>query len=258
MSLSNLIQNAAQVLSNNSPTILSGIAATTSVVTAVLASRASFAAADDIREEAERRNMMQVTPKPITTQEKVVMVWKHYIPAAATGTVTVVCIIAAHRIGAKRAAAMAAAYTVSREAFAEYKDKVAEKIGIAKEQKMRDEIAQDQVNKNPASNNQVIVTGTGKVQCYDSITGRYFLSNAETIRRAENLVNREINHNMYVTATQFFEHIGLPGTPYSNEIGWNTDYPLTVKFTTVISEDDIPCLSINYEWFPIRGYDVIF
>lgn len=258
MQLANLIQTIGKTLSDNSPTILSGIAVTTSIATVVLATKASFSAAEDIRDEEIIRERTTLDSQDLTIREKVELVWPYYVPVAVTGTVTVVCIIAANRIGNRRAAAMAAAYTMSREAFAEYKDKVVERLGETKEQKMRDEIAQDQVNRNPVSNNELHITNTGDVICYDSITGRYFKSNVETIRRAENQINRQIIHDMSASVSDFYNHIGLPTTPYTNQVGWNTDYPLEIKFSSVLADDGVPCVSINYEVYPMRGYDVIF
>ena len=258
MPWTNLLHQAGRIISNNSPNLLSGIAVTTSVATAFLAGKASFAASAEIRHEALTRELTQVEPEPLTTKDKIMMVWPHYIPAAVTGTTTIVCIIAANRIGNRRAAAMAAAYAMSREAFAEYKEKVVEKLGESKEQKLRDEIVQDQVDRNPVRNNEVYITNNGEVMCYDTITGRYFKSNVESLRKAENDINRQIIHDMYASATDFYSLIGLPSTPYSNEVGWNHEYPFELKFSTVLSEDNIPCIAINYEMFPMRGYDVIF
>lgn len=258
MQLASIIQTITKNISNNAPTILSGIAVTTSIATAVLSAKATVAAVADIQDEEIIRGRLYPSDYTMTFREKVEIVWPHYIPVIASGTVTVVCIIASNRIGNRRAAAMAAAYTMSREAFAEYKDKVVQKLGESKEQKMRDEIAQDQVNRNPVTTKEIHITNTGDVICYDSLTGRYFKSNVETIRRAENQINRQIIHDMNASVSDFYNHIGLPTTPYSNQVGWNTDYPLEIKFSSVLADDGVPCVSINYEVYPMRGYDVIF
>jgi len=257
VSLTNMFSTIGRTISNNSPTILSGIAVTTSIVTAVLAAKASFSASDDIREEIVNRELSMVDPPEMTVREKVELVWPYFVPAAVTGTATVVCIIAANRIGSRRAAAMAAAYAMSREAFAEYKDKVVEKLGEAKEQKVRDEIAQDQVNRNPM-NKELYITETGSVMCYDSITGRYFTSSVEAMRQAENVINRQIIHDMSASASDFYSLIGLPTTPYSGEVGWNNDVPLELKFSAVLSEDGKPCVSVNYDTYPMRGFSNLF
>lgn len=73
-----------------------------------------------------------------------------------------------------------------------YQEKVVETIGEKKEQQIRDEVAKEQVAKNPVSKNEVIITGGGETLCYDSLSGRYFKSDIEKLRKAVN----ELNHTM--------------------------------------------------------------
>lgn len=248
MTLSSIAHKAEKIIADNSPLILSGIAVTGAITTAVLAGRASFKAAQVLDRE-ERIAGEQLPPR-----DKLEMTWHLYIPAVGTGVMTVICIIAANRIGNRRAAAMAAAYSISEKAFSEYKEKVIEKIGENKEQKVRDEIAQDQVNRNPVSTREVIITGNGDVLCYDSITGRYFQSNVESLRKAMNDTNHQIINDMYASLNDFYTRIGLPMTPYASEVGWNADRLLELQFSTVLSEDGRPCISVNYPLSPIRDY----
>lgn len=253
MTLSNIAKRAEKLIADNSPVILTAVAVTGTITTAVLASRASFKAKElfDI-EEYHREYVEEVAPMDI--REKVNLSWKLYVPAVGTGAITIACIIGANRIGTRRAAAMAAAYSLSEKAFVEYKDKVIEKMGETKEQKVRDSIAQDRVDANPVSTREVIITGGGDVLCYDSITGRYFESNVETLRKAQNDINQQILSSMYATLHEFYSLIGLPSTLYSSEVGWNNDNMLELQFSTVLSEDGKPCLSVGYATYPIRGY----
>lgn len=253
MNLTDIVTKFGKVLSDNAPTVLSGIAVTTSVATAVLSAQGSFRAARILRIEELRRDLETLQSEPITIREKVDLVWICYAPAAVTGVISVTCIICANRIGTRRAAAMAAAYTMSRDAFAEYKDKVVERFGKGKETKIRDEIAADQIRNNP-NDREIIISGPNEVMCYDSITGRYFKGNIEALRKAQNDVNRSILHDMSAPLSEFYSLIGLPQTPYSNEVGWNSDHALELQFTTVLAEDGTPCLSINYETYPIRNF----
>lgn len=252
MTLTKLAKQAEKIIADNSPLILTAIGVTGTITTALLASKASFKAArilDDAEYWAEQNNQ-----PPVDIREKVDRTWKLYIPAVSTGFLTVACIVASNRIGTRRAAAMAAAYSLSEKAFVEYKDKVAEKIGITKEQKVRDELAQDRVNANPVSSKEVIITGNGDVLCYDSITGRYFKSNMESLRKVENDINRTIMHDGYVTLHEFYISIGLPSTLYSSEVGWNNDSPFELQFSTTMSENNEPCLALEYAAYPIRDY----
>lgn len=253
MDFSTIVTKTSQILSDNAPTILSGIAATTTVATAIFSAQGSFKASKILASEERRRELETVKPEPLTTKEKIELVWPCYVPAATTGVVSVTCIILANRIGSRRAAAMAAAYAMSRDAFAEYKDKVVEKLGERKESKLRDELAEDQIRRNP-NTREIIISGPNEVMCYDSITGRYFKSNVETLRKAENDVNRQILQDMYASLSDFFSFVGLSQTPYSDEVGWNQDHKLELQFSTVLSEDNVPCVCINYDSYPIRNF----
>jgi len=255
MNLSRLAKQAEKFIVDNSPLILTAIGVTGTITTALFAGRASFKAAEILaKEKQEARAVGKSATWDLDLRSKVDLTWKLYIPAVGTGVMTVACIVGANRIGTRRAAAMAAAYSLSEKAFSEYKEKVVEKIGDHKEQRLRDDLAQDRVDKNPVSKKEVIITGNGDVLCYDSITGRYFQSNVETLRKAQNDINHVILNDYYASLSDFYSLIGLASTPYSNEIGWNSNKLLELKFSTVLAEDGRPCVSMDYEVFPIREY----
>jgi hypothetical protein len=254
MDLHNVMAKAQKLVADNSPLILTAMAVTGTVTTAYLTGKATVKAMRVIDWE-KSKHFQEEKSHELLPKEKVALTWRLYIPAAGTGVMTIACIVTANRIGTRRAAAMAAAYSVSEKAWNEYKDKVVEKLGANKEQAVRDEIAQDRVNQNPVSTREVIITGAGDVRCYDSITGRYFDSNVEALKKAENAINYQILHNMYASLYEFFDLIGLPPTPWSTEVGWNADCLLELNFSTVMSEDGKPCISLNYQYFPIRDYN---
>jgi hypothetical protein len=149
---------------------------------------------------------------------------------------------------------LTAAAGISERALQEYKDKVLEKFGAKEEEKVRDEIAQDRVSQFPPSS-QVMITGSGNVLCYDMLTGRYFNSTMEDIKRAENKVNYELIHFMSCSLSHFYDEIGLPPTVYSDTHGWNMNHHMEIKFTTVLSEDNRPCIAIDFSRHPIPDYD---
>jgi Family of unknown function (DUF6353) len=238
------IQKIGKLLIDNSPTILTAVGVTGTVGTAVLTGRATFKAAEILEAETNE----------LETRDKLNLVWKCYIPPVAVGAITVVCIIGANRIGMRRAAALAAAYSLAEKAFDEYRAKVHEHLGSQKEQRIRDDIAQDRVIANPVSTREVFITGNGEVLCYDSITGRYFQSNVESLRKAQNDINHAIIHDLYASLSDFYNKIGIPTTSYSNEVGWNLDDMLEIDFSAVIAEDGRPCICIDYKFSPVRGY----
>lgn len=185
------------------------------------------------------------TPKA-PWQEDAKLVWKLYIPPAVSAAVTIGCIIGAAKVSARRTAAITAAYSIGEKAFTEYKEKVIEKIGENKERAVRDEIAQERVEKNPPQS--VIVAGSGSVLCFEMYTGRYFTSDMETLRKAQNDINAKLMNNMYATLSDFYYFIDLPYTSYSSDMGWETGRLMELQFSTTMSEDSRPCLAFEYNY----------
>jgi hypothetical protein len=259
-----LIQRAHQVkflVNNNSTTILTAVGVVGTVSTAVLTGRASFKAAKLIDEEKAvqfalwREGESDIPPAEPTKLTKTRWVWKLYIPPVGVGVTTVASIIMANKISSKKIAALGVAAGISERALQEYKAKVVEKLGERQSTNIRDEIAQDRVTNNPPKSGEVIMVGAGQVLCYDMLTGRYFNSTVEDIKRAENKVNYELIHYMSCSLSHFYDEIGLPPTPYTDSVGWNTTNHMEVKFSTVMSEDQRPCIAIEFSNPPIADFD---
>lgn len=248
-----LVKAVQNFTTSNAPALLAGTAVAGVVSTAVLASKASFGAADDIRraELALGDPIQGVYVMP--AKERAQLVWKRYIPAAGVAATTVICIISGATVSGRRNAALIAAYSVSETMFSEYKDKVVEQFGENKERKVRDSVAEDHIKANPPSN-QVLILGDGEVLCFEAITGRYFTSTVQVIRSAENKINYQINNDMYATQNEFFELIGLPATGMGDSMGWNNGTPLEVQISSILTEDEKPALHIGYRRLPVPNY----
>ena len=252
MRFSDLLKQAERLIVNNSPVILTAIGVAGTLTTAYLTGKATFKAAEEIE---DHEWPIAGSRKDIPIRDKINLVWKLYVPAAGTAALTVAAIVCANRISGRRAAALAAAYSISERAFDEYKTKVIEKMGEKKEQAVRDEIAQDRVNRHPVSTSEVIIIGNSDVLCYDIYTGRYFTSSVEKIRGAQNTINERLIHDHYASLTDFYDIIGLPATKVSDEVGWNLDFMLKVDVTsTAISDDGRPCLVMNFDVSPARQF----
>lgn len=253
MDLSTIIRRAGKLISDNSPAILTASAVVGTVATAYLTGRASFRIAEEIIVNESRLN------ESLTVRERVQFVyeeglWKQYIPPVLTGMTAIAFIIAANRVGARRTAAAMAAFALSEKALDEYKDKVVERIGKGKEQKIRDEVAQDHVTKHPAPADIILHEGGLSVLCCDLFTGRYFVSDMQTLRSVENDINHQIIGDMYVSLSEFYDSIGLEKTSMSDDFGWNLDKLLELEFSTALTPSGKPCLTMNFRVAPIRGF----
>lgn len=232
----NLVTRASQVLKSNSPAILTALGVSGTITTAYLTGKASYRAAQRLSEE----------PAWLSNREKAELVWDLYVPAAFSGAFTIGCIVGATRISSKRAAAAYSIVTLSEKAFEEYREKVVEKLGERKEQEVRDEIAQSRVDSHPGGS--AIVVGSGNVLCCELFTMRYFQSDMESLRKAENNINAKLNQHDYATLDDFYYMVGLGFTSDSGSIGWQSDRLMSLDFTTTLTGDGKPCLAFGYNY----------
>lgn len=249
--LSKFARNVKLSLSKHSPEILIGVGIAGMITTTVLAVKATPKALSLMEEKKQELDVEKLTPI-----ETVKTTWKCYAPAAITGAVSIACIVGSHSVSARRKAALATAYKLSESAFSDYREKTMETIGEKKEKAIRDKVSEKQVQENPKTTTEVIMTGKGKTLCFDPLSSRYFYSDLEKIKRAANKLNYEINtapfHNEGVTLNDFYEEIGLPGTMTGDGLGWNLNtglieiYPSAQLVETEDEHEGEPCLVLNF------------
>lgn len=249
--LATITKDVRKFASKRSPEILTGLGIAGMITTSVLAVKATPKALELIEEKKKEEWVDQLTPLEI-----VKVAWKPYIPAIVTCVVSTSCLIGASSVNAKRNAALATAYKLSETALSEYKEKVIETIGEKKERVVRDKVAEERVKKNPVSKNEVIVTGNGKTLCFDPISGRYFMSSIETIKRAENELNKQMLHDIsgYVSVNEFYDELGLDHISIGNELGWNTDQLIDISFSSQLNDNGEPSVVLDYLVAPKRDY----
>lgn len=262
-----LLKSMQQVVSKHSPEILTGIGIAGMITTTILAVKATPKAEKLIELECERQNRELANKaynngydscnrigklKPI---DAVKVTWKCYIPAAISCATSVACLIGASSVNAKRNAALAAAYNLSATALSEYKEKVVETIGEKKEHIVKDKVAEEYVKKNPVSKQEVIVTKAGNTLCFDAVSGRYFKSDIDKIKKAENELNKRMLNEMYISLNEFFDELGLDHISIGDDLGWNLDSGLIdLDFSSQLADDGTPCLVVNYQVGPTYGY----
>lgn len=249
MTFADLLNQGKKFVSDNAPTILAAVGAVGVVGTAYLTGKATFKAAQILAEESPH----------LTTQEKVKLCWKHYMPAAGVGALTIAAIVGSNKIGSNRAAGVAAAYSLSTKAFREYKEHVKEKFGENKEREVRDELAQKKVNENPPSQAFMMMGTPGKVPCLDAWTKRYFWTSMETVKKAQNDIDYKALHEGYPSLTDFYHAIGLEPTAASDTVGWTSSNRPEVMFSATLAEPfegqgTIPVMVISHMNEPQPNY----
>lgn len=250
LSFKNIVGDVKATMVKNAPGILVGVGIVGMAGTTILAVKATPKAITLIEAKKHELKVEKLTPV-----ETIKTTWKCYIPAAVTGITSTACLIGASSVSARRNAALATAYNITKVALNDYKDAVVETIGEKKEQAVRDTVAKKKVERDPVQNNEVVVTERGTTLCYDAVFGRYFRSDIDMIKRAVNELNRSIVTSMYASLNEFYDEIGLPPIEIGDKLGWNVDDgQIEVDFSSQLAADGTPCLVISFNVAPDYGY----
>lgn len=240
--LSRLVKTVQLTVTKHSPEILTGIGIAGMLTTTILAVRATPKAIQLLN---ERKDELEADDLPAV--EVIKTTWKCYIPATVTCVASVACLIGASSVSLKRNAALATAYKLSETALADYKEAVIKTVGEKKTQAVKDKVAEERIKKDPVSKTEVFITEKGDTLCYEAVSGRYFKSDIEKIKRAENVLNKQMLNEMYISLNDFYDEIGLDHTNMGYELGWGIDDGLIqMDFSSQIADDGTPCLVVDF------------
>lgn len=230
-------------LKKHTPEILIGVGITGMIVSTVLAVKETPKALLLIE---KKKNNSEREAENLTMAETVKTVWPCYISPAIIGSISVLCLISANSINTRRNAALSAACTLSASTLKDYRKKVIETLGEKNEQVIKDALAKETLARNPIKNKEVVITGKGEALCFDTISGRYFRSNIDKLRKAENKLNKQMINEMDVSLNDFYYEIGLDGISIGEELGWNVNEFIELNFSSQLASDGTPCLVLNY------------
>ena len=205
---------------------------------------------DEVQVENDTVDANDIRPSDVA-----IICWKYYIPTAALTIASIAFHLGAESTHSNQYAAVATACTLSETAFREYKEKLIENKGEKEHTKILDAISKDRVENEPVTNGEVIITERGNTLCYDVISGRYFSSDIDAIKRAENVLNRQMRNDMFISLNEFFYEIGLPALDMGDRMGWNIDRGyIDTYFSSQLTPDGRPCVVVNHNNAPCYDY----
>lgn len=252
MDISKLINSGKKKLTENAPEVLIGMGLAGMLTSTVMAVKATPKAMKIIEEEEDYLN------RDLSAAEKVKLAWKPYVPAAIGYCASAALIIKANNVNNARSAMFAGAYKLSEKALLDYKDKVIETIGEEKEREISDKVMRDKVREpRPTSYHaNEVIYGTGQCLCYDPISGRYFNSDMDKIRKIENDLNYRLMKENMVSLNEFYTELGMECSDMGFKYGWNIDEGLIeVRFTSTITDDNKLCLVVSFARSPRLDFD---
>lgn len=244
-----VVKDIPSAVEKHSPELLTGLGIAGMIFTVVMAVKVTPKAmrkVDEIEIKEDKR---------LTKGEIVKETWKYYIPVVISGACSIACVIGANSINMKRNAALIAAYAISTQELSDYKRKAIDILGEKKAPLIKDEVAKERIERDPVDNTTVIMTGKGESLCYDPLSGRYFKSDIEKIRKAVNDFNRKMRDEMQLSLNEFYYEIGLDGIDIGNYLGWDIDKGyVELEFSSQLTEEGVPCLVIGHSNPPVYLY----
>lgn len=248
---------AARAIRRKSPEILTGIGISGMITAAVLAVKATPEAMRRIEEKKKAEGTDR-----ITKAQAVQAAWKCYIPSGTVGAVSVSCLIGASALNGRRNAALAAAAKIAESSLREYRGKVIETVGEKKESAILDAVDRERIERDPpperAEEPLAVEGDDGRTLCYDCLFGRYFYSDIETLKRAENKLNRQMATmaEPYISLNEFYMEIGLPPVGMGDDLGWNVDGGMIeLRFSSQLANGRTPCLVMSHLTPPRYEYN---
>ena len=212
-------------------------------------------ALDEVKDEWEAIEDKEKRVKADYIFKRIRVGMKHYwiVVLIIGGAIT--CFWLSNRISFKRLMSALTAAGLSAKAKEEFEEKVKELYGDKQVKKIKDEIDADRIKNNPPVESEIIHTGYGMHLCYEPITGRYFYSNIERIKRALIDCKAQLQADGYLGFNDWNCALGLDSVDLPN-LCWLAESKADVNefevtFSSQITPEGTPCLAIHYSVNPI-------
>lgn len=256
-SLPKLFCKSKLYLQKHSSTILTVVGAAGVIATAVTAVKATPKAIKLIEKAESNKG------EKLTTMETVVVAGPAYIPSAAIGASTIVCIFGANALNKRQQAALASAYALADNTYKEYRGKVKELLGDETDIKIREAIAKDKRNDDVVAYAPGITTLASrgeKILFYEEYRGAYFEATMEDVLNAEYHLNRNFALRGYASLNEFYEFLGLEATDFGDILGWDWNEMIESGLTPwvdfnnhmVVMDDGLECCMIESVYEIVR------
>ena len=275
-----VIKTTKAFLSKNSPVIAMSIGAVAGISSVVMAVKNTPKAitqldlkayakyAGEIKENEEdsqsyldwlnvsdRLSSPEAYFQKLTKKEIIQATWLCYLPSAILMTMSIGCFLAAFKITNGRAAAISSAYAIGQRALDEYQHEVLNILTKDQKKELQHNLNEKALAQTEVPNDsKLIIFGKGDTLVFDELSGRYFLSDKETIRTAVNDFNQQIIWGSTQDLNDWYRILGLDDILIGEILGWNSDRMMDISFESMVAPNGEPCLVLNYLIPPSPNY----
>lgn len=247
------------ILKKNSPKILMGVGIAGSVVSTVLACKATLKVKNILDEKNETveqiHNCVEDETVNYTEEDKKkdltilyaqtgVKLAKLYLPSIALGALSIASIVSGYKILNKRNVALAAAYTVVDKGFKNYRKNVVERFGEEVDRELRHNIKAKQIEEkyidkdgNEKTRKKKVYEITEDKKPGEGISeyAKFFDEwntdehskdpeyNLMFLRKQQDYANEVLKHQGYLFLNEVYDMLGIPRTQAGQVVGWIYD-----------------------------------
>lgn len=247
------------ILKKNSPKILMGVGIAGSVVSTVLACKATLKVKDILDEKNETveqiHNCVEDETLDYNEEDKKkdltilyvqtgVKLAKLYLPSIALGALSIASIVSGYKILNKRNVALAAAYTVVDKGFKNYRKNVVERFGEEVDRELRHNIKAKQIEEkyidkdgNEKTRKKKVYEITEDKKPGEGISeyAKFFDEwntdehskdpeyNLMFLRKQQDYANEVLKHQGYLFLNEVYDMLGIPRTQAGQVVGWIYD-----------------------------------
>lgn len=255
-----LIEKGVKFADEHQREIMLGGAIAGTVVTAVLSWKAGIKA-DKVLEKQkvkmeglkyieESDEELYKEEKKKVTVETIKQLAPIVAPPALAAAGTIISVVAGYKVASTQIATLSALYSMSEKALADQLEKTKEIVGPKKAQEIADAITDKKVKETPIDKNTIINTGKGTTLCLDDMSGRYFYSSAEEIKKACNTINKRMMDEYYISLNELYDELGLPEITLGEDVGFNIDdglIDIDHILGATLHNNETPVLVLNYD-----------
>lgn len=252
-------RNMRRAVMKLAPLALTVIAAAGTVATGYFAAKAGYKSVERLKEAEEDKG------EPLTTGEKVKEVGLMYVPAIASGIVTIGSTVGSYAVGRKINLGLGAAYLAAKNEYKRYSDEVREEYGDEAHAKILSKMAMPGAEK--AKDVPITAECLGTMcnldfkadeeerTFLDAWSGKYFVSTINKVMQAEAHLNRNFILGGEISAEAWYEFLGIepPEKCLDKEYCWTIEdelYWIDFNHYKMTTDDGFECYVIEFAFDP--------
>ena len=234
-----LFKSFPLAVSKNQSMIMTSLGVAGLISSVVLAVKATTKAIPRIEDAEFDKKGESLTPVEIVKE-----CWMDYIPVAVTTSLSIGCIIGAHKVNMRKQAALSAAYLLTKDSYETFRESVAEKL-TQRDIDDCDRISAEKRANNLPTGGRTVLIGSGNCMFKDLVSGRTFTSTVDKVQRAENELNRILFNEMWISLNDIYYELGLETTKLGWDLGVRAGTTIDFRQTAILLDDGTPAIALD-------------